>query len=255
LDKNTDIDKTNLADIINEQSWCLNLGKTSIPNKLILTTTKANLESARKWIDYTLPDLYAANIGDKLDVTTLLKLKPRQLDQPIMTAASQAYVANLNARASYTTATLTIPKQSNKPTRTRKPQQTEISFAESDFPPLKPDTKQKTTTTQTISQSTATVTAPATTTTTPTPYDYKAELERLSKEIENNLRPQFDRIFSQMEQKIDALVTAGADQEKFNVNVSKQLDFLVINVAKLLNHPVYQTHNNTQLLRSGNGSS
>ncbi len=137
----------------------------------------------------------------------------------------------------------------------RKPQQTEVSFAESDFPPLKPDTKQKTTTTQTISQSTATVTAPATTTTTPTPYDYKAELERLSKEIENNLRPQFDRIFSQMEQKIDALVTAGADQEKFNINVSKQLDFLVINVAKLLNHPVYQTHNNTQLLRSGNGSS
>jgi len=87
------------------------------------------------------------------------------------------------------------------------------------------------------------------------PYDYKAEMDRLSKEIENNLCPQFDCIFSQMEQKIDALVRAGKDQEKFNENVSKQLDFLVINVAKLLNHPVYQTHNNTQLLRSGNGSS
>jgi len=152
-------------------------------------------------------------------------------------------------------ATSTTPEQSNKPTRTRKPQRTEVSFAESDFPPLKKETKQKTTTNTTISQSTATAAASTTTTNTPAPYDYKAELERLSKEIENNLRPQFDRIFSQMEQKIDALIIAREDQEKFNINVTKQLNILVKNVTKLLQRSTYQTNDNTQSPRSGDGSS
>jgi len=254
LDKKMDIDKTTLLDVITDQPWCLNLGKTSVPNKLIITTTKENLETARKWVDYTLPDLYEENISDKLDVTTLLKLQPRRLDRPILTAASQAYVANLTARASYAQATSNKPEQPPKQTKTRKPHRTEVSFAESDFPPLKNDTKQTTSTNSTITQSTLTTTASTTTANTSAPYDYKAELERLSKEIENNLRPQFDRLFSQMDQKIDALITAREDQEKFNANVTKQLDILVINVTKLLKRSTYQTHDNTQSPRSGDGS-
>ncbi len=111
-----------------------------------------------------------------------------------------------------------------------------------------------TSTNSTISQLTLTATASTTTTNTPALYNYKAELERLSKEIENNLRPQFDRIFSQMEQKIDALVIAHEDQEKFNINVMKQLDILVKNVTKLLKRSTYQMHDNTQSPRSSDGS-
>jgi len=57
-----------------------------------------------------------------------------------------------------------------------------------------------------------------------------------------------------MDQKIDALITAREDQEKFNANVTKQLDILVINVTKLLKRSTYQTHDNTQSPRSGDGS-
>jgi len=67
-------------------------------------------------------------------------------------------------------------------------------------------------------------------------YDYKATLARLSNEIETNLRKQFDAFFAQMEVKIDKLVQQTDDQEKVNINVLKQLDFLVENVTKLLHY-------------------
>jgi len=37
-------------------------------------------------------------------------------------------------------------------------------------------------------------------------FDYKAELKRLSDEIENNLKKQFEALFQAMDQKIDKLM-------------------------------------------------
>jgi len=85
------------------------------------------------------------------------------------------------------------------------------------------------------------------------PYDYKAELERLSKEIENKLKPQLEQLFAQLDQKIDSLVQYCEDQEKVNENVSKQLNFLVESVLKLLKTPAYQLSQSSQSPRSGDG--
>jgi len=253
MDANTDIDKTTLVEVIGDQPWCLNIGRTNVPNKIIIATTKDMLDNARKWIDYTLPELYAANIEDQLDVTTLQKMTPRRLDRPVLTAASTAYVANLCTRASYAKVTTTGQVQTSKQTRMRKLQPDDVSFAESEFPPLKKDTNKKNPSNPNTSQPTPKAAAPATTASELPPYDYKAEMDRRAKEIENTLRPQFERLFSQLEQKIDALVQAREDQEKVNVNYSRQLDFLVEAVTKLIQNPINQLHNNTQSLCSGDG--
>jgi len=57
-------------------------------------------------------------------------------------------------------------------------------------------------------------------------------------------------ILFQLEQKVDSLVQSHKEQEKVNINVSKQLNCLVENVTKLLKHLVYQLHNNSQSLCS-----
>jgi len=81
----------------------------------------------------------------------------------------------------------------------------------------------------------------------------KAELERHTKEIENNLKPQIECLFKQLDQKIDALVQAKEDQDQVNINVSNQLDFLVDTMKKLLNNSANQTPPTTQSLCSGGG--
>jgi len=253
VDQNTDIDQVTLQDVLNDQPWCLHAEKTTIPNKVIITTTKEHLETARRWIDQTLVNLYEDHIEPTLDVTTLKrKMFPRRLDIPLQTAASMAYTKNLCDRATYAKVTTTDQTNTTKPTPQRKPQRVDVSFTESDFPPLQPAPSiNSNATITTVSEQKNE--APTTATPTTQPYDYKAELDRLSKEIENTLRPQFERLFSQLDQKIDALVRSKEEHELVNVNVSKQLDFLVENVKKLLSHPVYQTYQTTQPPRSGGG--
>jgi len=70
-DSTTDIDTTTLTELIDDQPWCLNIKKTTTANKVLITTTKENLSTARQWIDDTLPTIYSQFIADKIDVTML----------------------------------------------------------------------------------------------------------------------------------------------------------------------------------------
>jgi len=253
-DTNTDIEQTTLIDVINDQPWCLNVERTSVANKIMVMTTQEHLETARKWIDYTLVTIYENNIEDKLDVTTLKrKLFPRRLDKPIQTAASQAYTANLCRRASYAAVTT----NGKTPTTTTNPQKkaskVDVSFAETEFPSLPQQATKNSTNTTKANNSTADATPSTPANTAPPPYDYKAELDRLSQEIETKLKPQLERLFAQLDQKIDSLVKDREEQEKVNENVSKQLKFLVDSVLKLLKTPAYQMSTPTQSPRSGDG--
>jgi len=97
----------------------------------------------------------------------------------------------------------------------------------------------------------ATVTAP--------PFDYQAELDRISNEIETNLKQQFEALFAQLESKLDTFMKRctdqkadqdlfmkkcskqKADQDLFNEKVTKQLNYLVDNMkcfVKLANPTV-----------------
>jgi len=69
---------------------------------------------------------------------------------------------------------------------------------------------------------------------TPPAFDYKAKLEWLSKEVKQNLQQQFDTFFAQMEQIINKLVQQNLEQEKVNINIAKQINFLIKNMKKLL---------------------
>ncbi len=94
-DATTDIDQTDLTEVIMSQPWCLSIKHSNIPNKVILITTIANILMACTWVDNTLPTLYAQHILDKLDVTTLQPFIPRCLDKPILTSASCTYASQL----------------------------------------------------------------------------------------------------------------------------------------------------------------
>jgi len=95
IDQHTDIEQTNLSQVILSQVWCINFERTITKNKILILTTKVQLPTARKWIDMMLPDIYEQHISDKIDVTTLKQLKPRCLDKLIKTVAVETYAAKL----------------------------------------------------------------------------------------------------------------------------------------------------------------
>jgi len=107
-------------------------------------------------------------------------------------------------------------------TRARKTLIIDVSFDTTDFPPLEATKSKETSTIMTTATTQSTNAASANTAMTTPPYDYKTELKRLLKEIKTNLHPQFKCLFTQLDQKIDALIQACKDQEKVNINVSKQ---------------------------------
>jgi len=90
-DTTTDIDATDLYETIVSQPWCLSLERTTTPNKVLLVTTKSQVNAAREWVDNTLPEIYQQHIADKIDVTTLKSMTPRRLDKLLLTLASLFY--------------------------------------------------------------------------------------------------------------------------------------------------------------------
>jgi len=239
LDSSTDIDQTTLQELIEDMPWCKSIERTNLPNKVLILTTQDCLANARDWIGNTLPTLYSQHIADKLDVTTLRRLVPRCLDKPILTAASMAYADKLKLRTvAASTPHLQDAKYAKPPANPRHPR-VDMTFAEtaakspSKTPPPKPASQ---TTTQAQTTSSA-----ATTASTPTPaYDYKAELQRLSTEIEQTLTKHFEAVFAQMESKLDSWIQKQneryVEQEKTNDVFTKQLTFLVDNMKRLTNY-------------------
>jgi len=195
--------------------------------------------------------LYAAHIEDK----TLKHMWPCHLDRPAQTAASTAYAKNVCSHASYAKVTTSTTTQQNTQNCTQKPWISDVLFIKSEFPPLPTARKKQTSQKTTTASSSLTAAESSISDSATTPYDCKAELDRLSQEIEMTLCPQFECLFAQLEQKIDSLVQSREEQEKVNINVSKQLNFLVENITKLLKHLVYQLHNTTQSPRSSDGHS
>jgi len=90
----------------------------------------------------------------------------------------------------------------------------------------------------------------------PPAYDYQAELDRITAKIENNLKAQFDTLFTQMESKIEKLAQQQAqnhkeqqkvnaqnarqqaqnheEQQKVNAQNAKQLAWVVDNMKRFL---------------------
>jgi len=254
-DNSTDIDAITLEDTILAQPWCLSLEKSTTANKVIIVTTKGQLEAARAWTDNILPDLYSQHISDKIDVTTLQKLIPRRLDKPVITAASANYAKQLQHRTSIVTATPTKQNQLNRPPRSRIVKPADITYAEA--------TKQQETR-QTCTELTATA---ATTNlpqvvNQPEPFDYQATLDRITKDVETTLKAKFDaainnlqKSFANLEERVDKkiqhhmeiLKSSQADKDtqvthtKRLEQMSKTLDYLVERIHLLLDSEQYPT--------------
>ncbi len=254
-DSSTDIDAMTLADTILMQPWCLSIEKSNTENKVILVTTKGQLTEARAWADNILPDLYTQNISDKIDVTTLKHIIPRRLDKPMVTAASTTYAKQLQQRTSLVTATPTKQNPLNRPPRSRIVKPADITYAEAtkqqDNRPPRPAT------TVTTTMTTAT---PATTQS--EPFDYQATLDRITKDVETNLKAKFDaaianlqKSFTHLEEKVDQkiqhhmeiLKNSQADKDTQDTHtkrleqVSKTLDYLVEKIHLLLDSEQYPT--------------
>jgi len=235
----------------------------------MITTMKTHITQAREWLDQQLPLLYQQHVADKLDVTLLDCLILCRLDKPVLMAALTAYAKTLQQCTS-TQTQHNDPKQFAKPPRLTKNSLVGITFDEKEFPALAPQkdkTKsaatKNTTRTTTDSQTAlviASTTATMTIATIQQPYDYKKELKRILHEIETKLKKQFETLFMQMEQKLEKLemlmtqqatnnkaqdskldhfmqqhTNQKAEQDHFNETFTKWLDYLVVNMQRLLN--------------------
>jgi len=159
-----------------------------------VVTTKSQVQAAREWVDNQLPLLYEQHIADKIDTTTLQHLTPRRLDKPILTAASATYAEQLIKRTSYATNATNNNKQLNRPPRTR-PTKPLVSFDDKSFPPLQQKQPEQTQTTQQPQLTTATSTASE------TAYDYRADLDRITKELETTMKTKFETAIAQLDAK------------------------------------------------------
>jgi len=184
---NTDIDTTTISDIILEQTWCISLEHSTMMNKVIVVMTKSQLKAAWEWVDNQLPLLYEQHIADKIDTTTLQRLTPWCLDKPIL-------MEQLIKHTSYATNTMNNNKQLNWPLQAC-PTKPLVSFDHKLFPPLQQKQPKQTQTTQQSHTTMATSTA-----STPE-YNYRAELDRITKELEMTMKTKFENAIAQLDAK------------------------------------------------------
>jgi len=212
-DTTTDIDATDLYETIVSQPWCLSLERTTTPNKVLLVTTKSQVNAARDWVDHTLPALYQTHVADKLDVTTLKQMTPRRLDKPFLTAASLTYAEKLKLRASYATPTAPNPTQFNHPPKAKYRKPADVTFV-----PQQQSTQQTRTANLSTQQTTTSAKSPPATPATATPaFDYQAELKRISHEIETNLKAKLDAAINNLQATVTALESK--IEQKFNQHI------------------------------------
>jgi len=210
-EQNTDIDLTNLYEIILEQLWCLSVEKTTTPNKILIVTTKAQVLAAREWADTKLLDLYQQHITDELDVTMISQLTPRQLDKPHVTAAATRYADQLKQRSAYIQSTTTTTPQFTRPIKTRHIKPTALTYAAA-----------ASRNTPATSSTTSSTTAESTPQTLPTPvaapaFDYHAKLQRITTEIETKLKAKLEAAIANLQASVDAL------EQKFETKLNQQI--------------------------------
>jgi len=209
-DKDTDINQTNLLKLISDQPWCITVERSLTPNKVIFVTTKGQIQAARKWADDVFPDLYKQHIVDKLDVTTLQQITQRRLDKPTVTEASQTYADKLKQRMTYTPSTTAKPRQFARPPRARV-QKPIMTFDEASFPPLNKNNNTNNVTTTATSTTNSTTSISTTTLNSTTseenrtqaPYNYRAELKRITEEIETTLKEKIETALTQLDEKFE----------------------------------------------------
>ncbi len=265
MDKDTDINQTTLSKLISEQPWCISVERSLTPNKVIFVTTKGQLQSARKWADEVFPELYKQHVADKLDVTTLQQIIPKRLDKPIVTEASQTYADKLKLRMTYSTSSTDKSRQFARPPRARVQKPT-MTFDETSFPPLNatkppntatPTASSPTDSTESVSNTTLNTQSTAAPPTQPS-YDYRAELKRMTEEIETSLKQKienaltqlderFEKKLKQIEQNVDQklqqlepLATAQVNLQTTQANqgrdielITKNMDYLMKQVANI----------------------
>jgi len=120
-----------------------------------------------------------------------------------------------------------------------------MTFDETDFPPL----TMASTATSVPSANTPTSqnAQPPPTNPLPATFDYRAELDRITTKIENNLKPKFDNLFAQLETKITKLAEQQtqqyaeqmkqyAEQQKVNTQNAQQLAWVVDNMKKFFKY-------------------
>jgi len=156
-----------------------------------------------------------------------------------MSAASAAYAANLKLRTSSPANVNSQSKIHVKPPKQHKWKLVDITFSDSEFPKLPTTSAASSSMAPSHLATTQSTTYSQTSTITPAPtFDYKAELERISIEIETKLKHQFANLFAQLETKLDNFIRLHheqhATQEKVNENLSKQLGFIVDNMSNFL---------------------
>jgi len=210
---------TNLYEKILDQPWCLSVEKTTTLNKILIMTTKGQVNTGCNWTDTKLPELYQQHIADKLNVTTLQPLVPRRLDKLHITTAATHYTNKLKPCSSNITPTATTSSQFSHPLKNRQIKPTLLTYA--------------TVATRNTSTASSQPSVPAGSQPMPVnsptplapPFNYHAELQRITNEIETTLKAKLEAAIANLQSSVNAL------EKKFEQKLNQQIESLKTNQA------------------------
>jgi len=167
-------------------------------------------------------------------------MTPFCLDKPILMAASTTYAEKLKLRTSCTTTATNHSPQFTHPPKA-KIHCPEVSFDALAFPPLNQST------TKHAPNQSATPPAETVTTQPATTYDDKADLQRITMELESTLKTKFEKTLTDLDEKFEKWLKALEDQFTHQF---KQLEPLAINQAELKATQSNQAHDISQITKN-----
>ncbi len=228
-----------LRELFLRTSWCTQVEKTETPGKIIVVTTKGQLNTARRWIDDSIPKLVNTHLPKNPDYKPFQQTMPTRTDRIHTTDAMTTYADALKTQYQPTTdANVNTTKQFNKPPARKTPRK--FLFDPSDFPAIttkKTRTNDNASTTSSVSTEQTSNTTKSNTTKQPeslAPPPPKFDLEELKNEIRNNIKEDLNRMITQqiepLQQQIEPI---RAEVRSGHNDLSKRIDDLAISMKLL----------------------
>jgi len=131
--KNKTKEDITLCELFLRTSWCTQVEKTETPGKIIVITTKGQLQTARCWLDDSIPKLFHTHLPKNPNFKPFQKALPTRMDRIQTTDAMTTYADALKTQYQQPKDQMTnLNKQFTKPPTCKTPHK--YLFDPADFP-------------------------------------------------------------------------------------------------------------------------
>ncbi len=244
-----------LRELLLRTSWCTQVEKTETPGKIIVVTTKGQIQIARRWLDDSIPKLFNTHLPKNPNFKPFQKTLPTRTDRIQTTDAMTTYADALKTQYQQPKdQTTDTNKQFTKPPTRKTPRK--YLFDPADFPVINAKKSRNTNTSSTTSSVTTEKTDNTTKTITSNPPEslalppQKFDLEALKNKIRNNIKADLEQMISSqiepLQQQLEPLRTEVCTNQK---ELTTRIDDLA-DAMKLLSTQISQLSESFQIFKS-----